>query len=507
MEYILLVSLKKIFSWCLLVALTFLAVANVFAAEVVKTTAFNQPNIILIMADDVSPDIFGAYGQSNAAKTPNIDRLAKQGVMFKTAYATAMCGPSRAQIMTGRYANTTGAYHNMVWLNDSHKRLYKDNLAFAKVLKQAGYATAIAGKWHAGKQMPYEAEVGFDEYSLWEMDHYINALPGGAKFTGLHEDKKTTSRYWHPAYVENGKLLNTKADDFGPDIEANFLMDFIERKSKAKQPFLAYWPTVAPHGSRQGFPSTPHNGKVGFLGQRKDKKAEWQRFLALNEYLDHLVGKVLQKVEDLGISDNTIIIFTSDNGTAGKAKTRGVEKGVQVAHIVAGAGIKQRGLSDELTDFADIMPTLIDFANAQSYLPADYHFDGQSLKPYLTGKTDSHRPWIYGYISGSQILRTKDYLLEVVNPILGTPKGRLYKTGDSRWGQGYQLVSGQAEHAQAANKFAEILQQYPPLTTDLSYFNSKRGKQFLKQYLKPKNIKRHLHNHKDYQFYDESYVE
>lgn len=231
------------------------------------------------------------------------------------------------------------------------------------------------------------------------------------------------------------------------------------------------------------------------------------RFLALNEYLDHLVGKVLRKVEDLGISDNTIIIFTSDNGTASKAKTRGVEKGVQVAHIVAGAGVKQRGASDELTDFADIMPTLIDFANAQSYLPAGYQFDGQSLKPYLTGKTDSHRPWIYGYISGSQIIRTKDYLLEVVNPMLGTPKGRLYKTGDSRWGQDYQLVSGQAEHAQAAKKFTQILKQFPPLTTDLSYFNSGRGKQFLKQYRQPKNVKRHLHNHKDYQFYDESYIE
>lgn len=480
---------------------------NSSAIERQAQTSLKQPNIILIMADDVSPDIFGAYGQANAAKTPNIDKLARRGVMFKTAYATAMCGPSRAQIMTGRYANITGAYHNMIWLNDSHKRLYKDNLAFAKVLRKAGYATAIAGKWHAGKQMPYEDEVGFDEYSLWEMEHYINALPAGKKFTGLREDQKTTSRYWHPAYVENGLLLNTKASDYGPDIEANFIMDFMERKSKAKQPFLAYWPTVAPHGSRQGFPSTPHSGNVGFLGERKDKKGEWQRFLALNEYLDYLVGRVIDKIEALGIADNTIIIFTSDNGTAGKAKTRGVEKGVQVAHIVAGAGIKQRGLSEELTDFSDIMPTLIDFANAQSYLPAGYHFDGQSLKPYLTGKTNSHRPWIYGYISGSQILRTKDYLLEVVNPILGTPKGRLYQTGDSRWGQGYKLVSGQAEHTHAAQHFAKILKKYPALSSGLDYFNKGRGKQFLKEYLKQKNVERHLHNHKEYQFYDESYIE
>lgn len=507
MESTLFISLKKALSLPLMMLLTVIALSHAIAADVVNEKSLSQPNIILIMADDVSPDIFGAYGQANAAKTPNIDRLAKQGVMFKTAYATAMCGPSRAQIMTGRYANTTGAYHNMVWLNNSHKRLYKDNLAFARILKQAGYATAIAGKWHAGKQMPYEDEIGFDEYSLWEMDHYINALPGGVKFTGLHEDKKTTSRYWHPAYVENGKLLTTQEDDFGPDIEANFLMDFIERKSKTKQPFLAYWPTVAPHGSRQGFPSTPHSGKVGFLGERKDKAAEWQRFLALNEYLDYLVGKVVNKVASLGISDNTIIIFSSDNGTAGKAKTRGVEKGVQVAHIVAGAGIKQRGASDELTDFADILPTLVDFANAKRYLPDNYHFDGQSLKPYLTGATQSHRPWIYGYISGSQILRTKDYLLEVVNPILGTPKGRLYKTGTNRWGQGYQLVKGEGEHEQAANDFADILQKYPPLTLESPYFNKGRGKAFLKDYLKARNIKRHLHNHKDYQFYDESYIE
>lgn len=471
----------------------------------------SRPNIILIMADDVSPDLFGAYGLKGAAKTPNIDMLANEGVMFKTAYASAMCGPSRVEIMTGRYANTTGAYHNSIWLDGARKDVYTENIAFSKVLKESGYATAITGKWHAGVQMPHESVLAFDEYSLWEGLKEIKALPGSPKFTGLFENKKTTSRYWHPAYIENGKLLDTKPSDYGPRIEADFIMDFMERQVKAKKPFLAYWPTVAPHGTRKGYPTTPLRGKQGEMDKAPNAAESRARFVALNEYLDMLVGDVVTKVKDLGIADNTAIIFVSDNGTAVTAKTRGVERGPQVAHIVWGAGIKKRGATDELTDFSDIAPTLIDWANAEDKLPKDYKFDGVSLVPFLTGETDAHREWIYGYISGSQIVRTKNYLLEVVNPMLGMPKGRMYFTGDNRFGEGYQLIkgdmSGDKEHAKARKQFDDILAQYPPLTADHPYFSKKRGKKFLQDYTSKKSKAKHLHNHRDYKTYDETYIE
>ena len=106
-----------------------------------------KPNIVLIMLDDVSPDMYSAYGQPNAAQTPNVDKLAERGVMFKTCYASAMCGPSRVEIMTGLYGTTTGVTQNGLWAGNSRTDVYKDHQAFGKLLKDQGYATAIAGKW------------------------------------------------------------------------------------------------------------------------------------------------------------------------------------------------------------------------------------------------------------------------------------------------------------------------------------------------------------------------
>ena len=339
----------------------------IFSLSFLNITAqkTKQPNILLIMLDDVSPEMYGCYGLPQAGETPNVDKLAEQGVMFKTCYASAMCAPSRVEIMTGQYGSSTGVTQNGLWLGNSKQDVYKDHQAFGKLLKEAGYATAIAGKWHAGNSMPYEEEVGFEEYCLWESLNEITKLPGSPEFKGQMEDEKTTSRYWHPGIIQNHKLLDTKPTDFGPDIFAGFIMDFMERKTKEGKPFLAYWPSVAPHGTRTGMPTNPLRGEVGDLGKKKDGKENELRFKSLNEYIDVLTGKVVQKIQDLGIADNTIIIFTSDNGTAVTAKTRGVERGSHVINIIAGAGVKKRGATDELTDFADIAPTLLDYAGGK----------------------------------------------------------------------------------------------------------------------------------------------
>lgn len=460
-----------------------------------------KPNIVLIMLDDVSPDMYCAYGQPNAAQTPNVDKLAERGVMFKTCYASAMCGPSRVEIMTGLYGTTTGVTQNGLWAGNSRTDVYKDHQAFGKLLKDKGYATAIAGKWHAGMQMPYEKEVGFEEYCLWEGLKEINKLPGKPKFNGLMEDEKTTSRYWHPGVVKNGKLLNTKPTDYGPNIFADFIMDFMERKTKSGQPFLAYWPSVAPHGTRTGCPTNPDRGEVGDLGGNQSSEENKTRFKSLNEYIDGLVGKIVNKIESLGIADNTIIIFTSDNGTAVTAKTRGVERGSHVINIMAGAGIKQRGPTDELTDFSDIAPTLLDFVGGK--LPKGKKFDGISLKPFLTGKTDQTKDFIYGFISTTQLVRTKTHMLEVVNPLLGMPKGRFYYTANHRFGKGYEYVNNDPEHKKARQTFEEFLKDKPAITIDHPYWQTKRGKKFYKQYTNPKAVEKHLYNHKDYKFYDE----
>tara|TARA_R110000744_G_scaffold47804_4_gene104951 strand:+ start:10164 stop:11630 length:1467 start_codon:yes stop_codon:yes gene_type:complete len=460
-------------------------------------------NIILILADDVSPDKFGLYKQAAAVLTPNIDKLAHQGVAFKTAYATAMCGPSRVQLMTGKYANSTGVYHNSIWLENSHNNVYSNFDNFAIALKKQGYASAITGKWHAGNQMPYEKELAFDEYALWVNDKHAHDMGDKTVFNGAYEDQKTPSRYWHPSYAVNGKRLKTKPTDFSLDIEVDFINDFIKRQSKENKPFLVYWPTVAPHGARKGMPTTPHRGDVGEMG-KTNKKETAARFDALIEYLDYSVGQVIKNLEELGELDNTVIIFVSDNGTAVTAKTRGVERGPQVAAIMSGAGIKSRGLSNELTDFTDIAPTIVDIAS-QGRSKVRYDFDGTSLYAYLQGETDVHRDWIYGYISGSQIFRTKTHLLEVVNPMLGLPDGRLYSTGDNRFQQGYQrLKETDINYSKAMGEFTPLLQKFSALSKEHPYFSTKKGKKFVKEYLRSKSKNKHLYNHKDYKFYDES---
>ena len=165
-----------------------------------RLIAAEQPNIVLIMADDVSPEMFGCYG-CNDAKTPNLDRMAEEGVMFQTAWASALCCPARAQIMTGRYASRTGFWSNgfSTPQADGSNDLFRYHHSFGKLMQQAGYATAVAGKWHVGgAEHPSEPIVGFDEYCLWEGQRELDKLPGNPKHEGAFEDDSTTSRYWHP---------------------------------------------------------------------------------------------------------------------------------------------------------------------------------------------------------------------------------------------------------------------------------------------------------------------
>ena len=467
------------------------------AAGGTKASASRKMNIVFIMADDVSPEMFSCYGLRKT-RTPNINRLAADGVMFRTAWASALCAPSRALVMTGRYGNTTGVYHNGLWIGKS-RRLLEQNLSFGKLLKDAGYATAIAGKWHCGGAMPQSQHGGFDEYCLWEGAKEIDKLPGKPKYKAMYAGDGDHPRFWQPSIVQNHKLLKTGAKDFGPDIFTNFICDFIER-SKDK-PFLAYYPMVAPHGTRDGVATTPLRGKVGEMGKPATSAEADARFVALNEYIDVLVGRIIKKVTDLGLADRTIIIFCGDNGTAVTAKSRGVERGCHVPFVACGAGIKKRGATGELMDFSDLLPTFCDYAEAA--IPKDHHIDGTSLKPFLTGKSDTHRGWIYSFIGTTQLVRTKQYMLEVVNPILSIPQGRFYFCGDNRFGKGYKLVNDSPQHAKARKEFAAILSKYPALLENHPHFKTKKGKRWLDAYKEPDAVKKHLHNHKNYQFYEE----
>ncbi|MBT5916458.1 MAG: sulfatase-like hydrolase/transferase, partial [Opitutae bacterium] len=367
---------------------------------------------------------------------------------------------------------------------------------------------------------PWDENVGFDEYCLWEGPEKIESHFGTNPVTsGARKDLNLSdTRYWHPSTVENGKYLEVKEKDFGPDQRCDFLLDFMERMTSKEKPFVAYWPTVIPHGP---YSTTPDHGKPmdlelekpdfkGLSKEGKEKavakyeKKRTQRFARLIEYMDKLIGKLITKAEDLGIYENTYFIFCADNGTAVTAKDRGVERGVHVPFVVRGPSIKTLGITNELTDFSDVAPTLLEMAGIPK--PEDLYFDGTSQVPFLTGKTKSQREWIYAYTGSVQVLRTKQYLLEARSHLLGKPKGRFYFTGDDRFGRGYERAEELPEHAPTLSLFKRVLDSMPShLGKDHPFWDSKYGKRWSQNNPKLEELlSKQLYNHPDYSRYDES---
>jgi arylsulfatase A-like enzyme len=179
-----------------------------------------QPNIIVLMADDVSARELGCYGHRQHY-TPILDGLARDGCKFRTCWATPLCRPTRAELFTGRYGFRTGWYHNQLrpQLSDPNFNLATSNLTFAQVLRNAGYATMACGKWQITGTVE---EHAFDEHCLWEADR-------GSAGSGSSSLPQLAPRYWQPAIIENGTPLVTTPDDYGPEIFVDFLLDFMAR--------------------------------------------------------------------------------------------------------------------------------------------------------------------------------------------------------------------------------------------------------------------------------------
>jgi arylsulfatase A len=398
-----------------------------------------RPSFLIIMVDDVSPNAFSCYGNTEY-QTPNVDALAEGGVFFNMAWATPMCSPSRALLTTGRYPSRTGVWHNdlRVKVADYGRWDYAmGHLTFARVLKEGGYKTAITGKQMAlGHYQPNSKYVGFGEYYL-----HINEnakLPKDKEFDGLFEgawafpgSKPVPSRFWHPAVTYNGVMLDTDENDFAPDMYTDYLINFMSRNKD--EPFLAYFPMNLVHDiAGGGLPTVPQEGVTGSNtgGNLKD----------LNLYVDKMVGRLTSALDDLGIRENTIIIFASDNGTSGASKMHATEEGPRVPFIVNCPGlIQQRGATNALMEFADVFPTLIDFANIS--LPKDYELDGISMKSFLLGESDKYRDSIVSYIATARMVRTDKWLLEAVDPIYGSKNGRLYRCNGSMTKKDYTLIT------------------------------------------------------------------
>ena len=332
------------------------------------------PNVILILADDLGYECLGCDGGASY-KTPVLDQLAKDGVRFSACHAQPLCTPSRVKIMTGKYN-----FRNY----QGFSSLPAGQTTFAHVMKEAGYATCIAGKWQLGGNEESLGAFGFDEYCLWQLHSYPVERRG--------------SRYADPSIYQNGSKLEETSGKYGPDVFCNFINDFMERKKD--RPFFVYYPMVLTHDPFVPTPDSPE------WSLDRNKQAN-KYFKDMVEYTDKLVGKILEKVDELGLRENTLIIFTGDNGTSIAIKTdmkdgrtiRGgkgetTDNGTHVPLIVDWKGVAPAGkVCDDLVSFADFFPTLAQAAGAA--VPTDV--DGTSFLPQAKGGKGDPRGWLYMY--------------------------------------------------------------------------------------------------------------
>jgi arylsulfatase A len=395
----------------------FLLLSSLSALSLASHAA-ERPNIVLIMADDMGYENLSCHG-SKLNSTPNIDKLAAEGMRFDNAHSQPICTPSRVQIMTGIYNNRN--YVRFALLDPKE-------ITFGNLLRDAGYETCVAGKWQLGGGYEGPVNFGFDRYCLWQ----LNRKP---------------SRYPNPGFEIDGKQLDFKNGEFGSDIVTDYICEFIEEKAKGEKPFLVYYPMMLPHWPFVPTPDSPDwnpemwKDAKNEPGGYRDQKY-WKGFVS---YTDKMVGKVVAKLEEEGIRDDTLVIFTCDNGTytgirqefgertVQGAKGSTIDDGTHVPFIASWPGKITAGkVSEELVDFSDIFPTLADFGKAP--IPEELPTDGKSLAPAFLGTPHVPRDAVYCWYErngisnkASQHARTDRYKLYATGKFFDTQADPLEK--------------------------------------------------------------------------------
>lgn len=335
-------------------------------------------NIVLIMADDLGYECLGCYG-STSYKTPFLDELARTGMRFERCYSQPLCTPSRVQIMTGQYNFRN--YTEFGILDPKQK-------TFGHLLQKAGYATCVAGKWQLYGSVDQRPEVrgtgslpdqaGFDEHCLWQVD-------------------KRGSRYKDPEIVQNGKYRDDMQGKYGPDVFCDYILDFIERHRT--KPFFVYFPMALVHSP---FVPTPDSEDWA-----KDKHENNPKYFAdMVAYMDKIVGRIVQRLDELGLREKTLVLFTGDNGTSkgiksklgdrviegGKGDT--TDAGTHAPLIANSKGIVPAGkVCGDLVDFSDFYPTFAEIAGAMQ--SENMIIDGRSFVPQIRSRLGNPRDWIF----------------------------------------------------------------------------------------------------------------
>lgn len=339
-----------------------------------------KPNIVLIMSDDLGYEAIGCYG-GTSYKTPNVDRLAATGVRFTHAYAQPLCTPTRMQLMTGQYN-----FRN--W--KAFGVMDPSEVTIGHTMQQAGYRTCVSGKWQLysynppdfepewrGKGMPPE-QAGFDDWFLWHARH----------------TEEKGSRYAKPVILDNGKPVENTEDRYGPDLYTAHINQFMENhvRDHAEQPFFVYYPMVLTHGP---FNPTPHSADWATDDRLKSDPKKY--FGDMVEYMDEVIGRIVAKIDELGVRENTLILYFSDNGSPketaammGQTEVKGgkgdpTDAGTRVPLIANWKGVTPGGaVVDDLIDSTDIYSTIVELGGAN--YPKRKTIDGVSFLPQLKGQ-------------------------------------------------------------------------------------------------------------------------
>ena len=354
-----------------------LACALAASAAAVAADVPPKPNVVLVLADDFGYECVAADG-GQSYKTPHLDQLAAAGVRFEHCHVQPLCTPTRVQLMTGKY--NVRNYLNF-------GTLVRTETTFAHLLKKAGYATGICGKWQLGREKDSPQHFGFDESYLWQ-------------------HTRRPPRYANPGLEHNGKELNFTGGEYGPDLVNDFALDFVTRHKD--RPFFLYYPMMLTHNPFQPTPDSPDwDPKAKGEKVNQDPK----HFADMTAYMDKLVGQLDAKLGGLGLRDNTLLIFVGDNGTGrgvtsrfrgadyrgGKGTTKAA--GTHVPLIVSWPGVVKQGrVSADLVSSVDFLPTIGEAAGVA--VPAGT--DGVSFLPQVRGEKGAPREWLYHWYSPRQ---------------------------------------------------------------------------------------------------------
>ncbi len=352
------------------------------AVTVAVAAAPSKPNIIFILADDLGIGNLSCYGSDNY-KSPNIDKLAATGTRFTQSFTGALCGPSRALIMTGRYAFRNGSSNQ-----DACMVMPNSEIQLGRVFKSAGYATSFIGKWG---QLPGDPDAaGFDDYLRFNG-------------SGVYWNKKAGKA---EAYRVNGKELKLGDKEYMPDLMHDRITTFL--RGNQTKPFFLYYSMVHVHGDIVRTPDSAPDSKDLF----------GDNILYMDKLVGKLVGKLVAELEALKLRDNTLIIFMGDNGT-GKGqnplstiggrnlsgmKGSMLECGGLIPTIANWPGKVPSGkVSGELIDSTDWLPTFAELIGGK--MPEKTIFDGHSIAPQLRGEAGTKRAWIYNQLAAMWYVR------------------------------------------------------------------------------------------------------